>query len=120
MAANYALASTEFAAVVSAYPTDPNSGNSLYYLGELDYRSGKYTSAIKNYDRVLSQFPNSPKAPVSHLHKGQALLETNKREAGITELRALITHFPNTPEAAQARGRLSGMGVPVVPRRAAQ
>jgi tol-pal system protein YbgF len=119
MAASYALASSQFAAVVSAYPTDPYAGNSLYYLGEIDYRSGKYATAIKDYDRVLTQFPNNPKVPASYLHKGQALLETGKREAAITDLRALITRFPNSSEAAQARGRLQGMGVPP-PRRSTQ
>ena len=116
MAASYALATSEFAAVVSSYPTDPYAGNSLYYMGEIDYRSGKYATAIKDYDRVLTQFPNNPKVPVSYLHKGQALLETGKREAGITELRALITRFPNSPETLQARTKLNGMGVPIVPR----
>jgi tol-pal system protein YbgF len=120
MAASYPLAATEFAAVVSTYPTDPYAGNSVYYLGELDYRSGKYATAIKDYDRVITQFPNNPKVPISLLHKGQALFETGKREAGITELRALITRFPNTTEATQARTKLNGMGVPIVPRHAAQ
>ena len=120
MAASYALASTEFAAIVSAYPTDPYAGSSIYYLAEIDYRSGKYATAIKDYDRVISQFPNNSKVPISYLHKAQALLETGKREAGIAQLRALITRFPNSPEALQARSKLSGMGVPVVPRHPAQ
>jgi tol-pal system protein YbgF len=120
MAASYPVAATEFATVISSYPTDPFAGNSIYYLGELDYRNGKYATAIKDYDRVIAQFPNNPKVPVSFLHKGQALLETGKREAGITDLRALITRFPNSSEAVQARTKLNGMGVPITPRHAAQ
>jgi tol-pal system protein YbgF len=120
MAAHYPLASTEFAEIIRSNPADPLAGNSFYYLGEIDYRAGKYATAIKDYDRVLEQFPNSTKAPVSHLHKGMALFETGKREAGITELRALITRFPNSPEAAQARSKLTGMGVAVTPHRPAQ
>jgi TolA-binding protein len=89
-------------------------------MGEIDFRAGKYSTAIKDYDQVLDQFPNNPKVPVSHLHKGKALFETGKREAGITEMRALITRFPSSPEAAQARSTLTGMGVPVAPRRPAQ
>ena len=53
----------QFAAIVTAYPTDPYAGNSLYYLAEIDYRGGKYATAIKDYDRVLSPFPNNPKVP---------------------------------------------------------
>ncbi len=120
MAAHYALASTEFAEIARSSPADPLAGNSFYYLGEIDYRAGRFSSAIKNYDRVLTQFPNNAKVPVSHLHKALALSETGKREAGITELRALIARFPNSPEAAQARSKLNGMGVPIAPRRPAQ
>jgi TolA-binding protein len=120
MAARYALATTEFGEVIRSSPNDPLAGNSFYYLGEIDYRSGKYATAIKDYDHVLEQFPNNAKGPVSHLHKGQALFETGKHEAGISELRALITRFPNSPEAAQARSKLNGMGVPIVPKRPAQ
>jgi TolA-binding protein len=117
VSAHYALATTEFGEVIRSSPNDPLAGNSFYYLGEIDYRAGKYATAIKDYDHVLEQFPNNTKGPVSHLHKGQALFETGKREAGISELRALITRFPNSPEAAQARSKLNGMGVPIVPKR---
>jgi TolA-binding protein len=120
MAAHYPLASSEFAEVARTSPTDPLAGNSFYYLGEIDFRSGKYATSIKDYDRVLTQFPNNAKVPVAHLHKAQALLETGKREAGITELRALIARFPASTEAAQARSKLNGMGVPITPRRPAQ
>jgi tol-pal system protein YbgF len=119
MAAQYALATTEFNEVIRTYPTDPLAGNSFYYLGEIEYRSGKYSNAIKDYDHVLDQFPDNPKVAVSHLHKGQALFEIGKREAGITELRTLIARFPHAPEAAQARSKLSGMGVSATPKRPA-
>ena len=89
-------------------------------LKRADYRAGKYAIAIKDYDHVLDQFPDNPKIPVSHLHKGQALFEIGKRDAGIAELRALIARFPHATEAAQARSKLNGMGVPVVPKHSAQ
>jgi outer membrane protein assembly factor BamD (BamD/ComL family) len=39
------------------------------------------------------------------------------REGGIAEMRALIQRFPNSPEAAQARTKLSGLGVPATATR---
>jgi TolA-binding protein len=71
---------------------------------------------VKNYDRVLDQFPDNSKVAVAHLHKGMALFQLKQNDAGVRELRALITRFPNSPEAAQARSKLNGMGVPIVPR----
>jgi len=116
MGARYALASSEFGDVIKFYPDNPLSGNSLYYLGEIDYRAGRFAPAIKDYDKLMDQYPASNKVPAAHLHKGQAQIQLNQRDAGVRELRALIQRFPNSPEAMQARSKLSGMGVPVTPR----
>jgi tol-pal system protein YbgF len=117
MGARYALATSEFGDVVRFYPDDNLSGNSLYYLGEIDYRAGHYASAARNYDKLIAQFPASNKVPAAHLHKGQALLLLKQNENGVKELRLVVQRFPNSPEAAQARSKLSGLGVPVTPRR---
>lgn len=117
MAAKYTLSGAEFADVVKNYPDNALSGNASYYMGEIEYRGGRYATAIKDYDRVLEQYPDSNKVPVSHLHKGQALIQLKQNEAGVRELRALIQRYPNSPEAMQARSRLSGMGIPVTPKR---
>lgn len=117
MAAKYTLSASEFADVVKFYPNNALAGNSVYYMAEIEYRGGHYPAAIKDFDSVLQQYPDSNKVPVSHLHKGMALLAIKQNEAGISELRALIQRFPNSPEAMQARSKLSGLGVPVTPRR---
>jgi TolA-binding protein len=110
MSAKYALSSSEFGDVVKFYPDNPLSGNSFYYMAEIEYRGGHYT------DDVLQQYPDSNKVPVSHLHKGMALIALKQNDAGVRELRSLIQRFPNSPEAMQARSKLSGMGVTVSPR----
>jgi TolA-binding protein len=60
---------------------------------------------------VLEGFPGSTKAPAAQLRKGLSLLQMNKKDAGITELRLLIKRHPQTPEAAQAKSKLSTLGV---------
>ncbi len=117
MSAKYSLAASEFGDVTKNYPDNPLSGNAYYYMGEIDYRAGHYTNAIKNYDKVIERYPASNKVPVSRLHKGNALIESKQTAAGVRELRSLIQRYPNAPEAMQARSKLSGMGVPVTPRR---
>jgi TolA-binding protein len=117
MAAKYPLSASEFADVIKFYPSNPLAGNSVYYMAEIEYRNGHYPAAIKYFDSVLQQYPDSNKVPVSHLHKGMALLAIKQNDAGINELRALIQRFPTSPEAMQARSKLSGLGVPVAPKR---
>ena len=116
MSAKYPLANSEFGDVVKFYPDNPLSGSAYYYMAEIEYRGGHYNAAIKNYDSVLQQYPDSNKVPVSHLHKGMALIALKQNDEGVRELRSLIQRFPNSPEAMQARSKLSGMGVQVVPR----
>jgi len=111
MAARNPLATQEFLQVIHSYPGDQLAGNAYFYIGEIDYHAGKYSTAVKDYNQVLDQYPGNVKAPVSHLHKAQALIAMKERDAGINELRALIQRFPNSPEAAQARTKLSAMGV---------
>jgi len=53
------------------------------------------------------------------LKKGLALLQLQKKDQGVRELRQLIQRHPQTPEADQARKKLNGMGVRIVPPAAA-
>jgi tol-pal system protein YbgF len=109
--ARYDLAAGEFGDVLKNYPQDDLAGNAQFYIGEIAYRQGKYSDAIKAYNVVLQQFAGNPKAPAAALRKGEAELSLDQRDNGIRDLRALISRYPQTPEASQARSRLNGMGV---------
>jgi tol-pal system protein YbgF len=110
-AAKYDVASGEFQDVIHYYPMDNMAGTAQFYLGEIAYRQKSYTDAIKAYNAVLEGFPGNTKAPAAQLRKGLSLLQVNKKDAGITELRSLIKRHPQTPEAAQAKSKLSALGV---------
>jgi TolA-binding protein len=116
MAGKYPLAASEFADLIKQFPDDNLSGNAYYYLGEINNKAVKPTIAVKDYDHLIEHYPDNSKIPAAHLHKGETLLSMKQPDAGVRELRALIQRFPNSPEAAQARSRLNGMGVPIVPR----
>jgi TolA-binding protein len=109
--AKYEVASGEFQDVIHYYPQDDLAGTSQFYLGEIAYKQLKLTDSVKSYNAVLENFPGNSKAPAAQLRKGLALIQMNRKEAGIHELRLLIQRHPQTPEAAQARTKLSGMGV---------
>ena len=110
-AARYDVAAGEFQDVLHYYPLDETAGSAQFYLGENAYRQKNFAGAVKAYTAVLEGFPGSPKAPAAQLRKSLALLQLDKKEAASTELRLLIRRHPQTPEAAQARVKLSTLGV---------
>ena len=114
--AKYELSNSEFSDVVKYYPQDDLAGNAHYYMGEIAYRQGKYSQAVKQYDVVLEQFAGNPKAPAAQLRKGESLLQSQQRDAGAEELRSLIQRYPQTPEAAEARSKLNGLGIRITPK----
>jgi tol-pal system protein YbgF len=111
-AAKNDLAAQEFADYVKFYPNTDLTGNSYFYLADLEFRQGNYQQAVKDYDQVLQNFPTGNKAPAAQLKKGFALLELGQKDSGIAELRRLIQRYPRSNEALQARDRLRKLGVP--------
>ena len=114
--AKYDLSNSEFSDVIKYYPQDDLAGNAHFYMGEIAYRQGKYSQAVKQYDVVLEQFAGNPKAPAAQLRKGESLMQSQQRDAGAQELRSLIQRYPQTPEAAEARSKLNGMGIRINPK----
>ena len=43
--------------MIKSYPDNNLAGNAYYYIGEIDYRAGKFSQAAKDYDRFSSSFP---------------------------------------------------------------
>jgi len=105
------LASQEFTQYLQVYGNTDLAGNAQFYLGEIAYRTANYQQAILAYNKVLDQYPGGNKSAAAQLKKGYALLETGQRDAGVQELRSLIARYPKSPEAAQAKDRLSKLGV---------
>jgi tol-pal system protein YbgF len=111
-AAKYDVAASEFQDVIHYYPLDELAGSAQFYVGDIAYRRGKYSDAIKNFNAVLEGFPGNSKAPAAQLRKGMALLQfKDKKDAGVHELRLLIQRHPQSPEAAQARAKLNALGI---------
>lgn len=109
--ARYGLAGNEFSEFLQNYPTDDLAPSAQFYLGEIAFRKGDFSEAIKNYGQVLDQFPGSQKAPAAQLRKGEAELRDNHKADAIHDFRALIQRYPRAPEAMQARSHLNAMGV---------
>jgi tol-pal system protein YbgF len=109
MTGKYPLAASEFNNLISTYPDENLAGNAYFYLGEIDMKGQKLTSAVKNYDQVLERYPDNSKIPSAHLHKGEALIAMKNSDAGSREFHTLIQRFPTSQEAALARTKLAAL-----------
>ena len=110
------LATQEFGDYVKFYPNTDLSGNSYYYLAEIEYKAGDYQRAVANYDLVLQNFPGGNKAASAQLKKGFALIELGKQDEGAQELKHVIQRYPRSTEAVQARDKLRKMGAAPAPK----
>jgi len=117
------LAAQGFSDYIKYYPNTDLTGNSYFYLADIEFRQGNYQKAAKDYDEVLQNFPSGNKAAAAQLKKGFSLIELGRKDDGIAELRRVIQRYPRSNEATQARERLHKLGVPVAgttARKAAQ
>src|SRR5713101_7604848 len=105
------LAVQEFSDYIKYYPNTDLTGNSYFYLADIEFRQGNYQKAAKDYDQVLQNFPGGNKAAAAQLKKGFALIELGQKDEGIAELRHVIQRYPRSNEAMQARERLHKLGV---------
>jgi len=112
---NNDLAAQEFSDYLKFYPNTDLAGNCYFYLGEIQFRQGKYEQAAQSYDQVLQNFPTGNKAASAQLKKGFALIELGKQDDGVSELRRVIQRYPKSNEALQARERLRKLGVSTRP-----
>jgi len=105
------LAGQEFAQYLQAYGNTDLAGNAQFYMGEIQYRQGNLSGAVQSYNKVLDQYPGGNKSAAAQLKKGYALLDLGQKSEGIAELRSLVARYPKSPEAAQAKDRLTKLGV---------
>jgi tol-pal system protein YbgF len=105
------LATQEFSDYIKFYPNTDLAGNCYFYLGEIQFRQGKYQQAAESYDQVLKNFPTGNKSASAQLKKAFSLIELGKQEDGVAELRRVIQRYPRSNEALQARERLKKLGV---------
>ena len=104
------LARNEFQQYLTYFPNTELAPRAQYYLGEIDYNRGDYTSAVKNFDLVLEHYPENPKTADAHLMKGLALLKSNQRSKAVQEFRILNSNYPHTEQARKALQQLRSLG----------
>ncbi|MGH7181465.1 MAG: tol-pal system protein YbgF [Nitrospiraceae bacterium] len=82
------------------------AANAHYWMGECQYRLGRYKEALKTFYHVVSYYPLSPKLAASTLKIGQTYTRLKDHEKARTMYERVIDEYPESPEAELARKAL--------------
>jgi tol-pal system protein YbgF len=82
------------------------AANAQYWVGECQYRLGRYKEALKSFYHVVSYYPLSPKLAASTLKIGQTYTRMKDHEKARTMYERVIDDYPESAEAELARKAL--------------
>lgn len=79
------------------------AANAQYWVGECQYRLGRYKEALKTFYHVISYYPLSPKLAASTLKIGQTYTRLKDHEKARMMYERVIDQYPESAEAELAR-----------------
>jgi tol-pal system protein YbgF len=79
------------------------AANAQYWIGECQYRLGRYKDALTTFYNMLSYYPLSPKLAASTLKIGQAYSKLGDRDKARMMFERVIQEYPDSVEADVAR-----------------
>ncbi|MCE9535479.1 MAG: tol-pal system protein YbgF [Nitrospirae bacterium] len=79
------------------------AANAQYWVGECQYRLGRYKEALKSFYNVVSDYPMSQKLAASTLKLGQTYAKIKDHEKARMMYERVIDQYPESAEAELAR-----------------
>ena len=83
------------------------ASNAQYWVGECQYRLGRYREALKSFNRVVSNYPVSPKIAASILKIGQIYTRRKDHENARVKYEHVVDQYPESSEAEVAKKALN-------------
>lgn len=85
------------------------AANAQYWIGECQYRLGRYKEALNSFYNVVSYYPLSPKIAASTLKLGQAYARLGDPEKARMMFDRVLDQYPDSSEAELARKAIDAM-----------
>jgi tol-pal system protein YbgF len=79
------------------------AANAQYWVGECQFRMGRYKEALTAFYNVVSYYPLSPKLAASTLKIGQTYSRLKDHEKARLMYERVVDQYPDSPEAEVAR-----------------
>ena len=113
---NADLAIAQFKDYIQYFGSSDLAPNAQFYIGEIEYLRGDYTSALAAFDKLLEAYPDNAKTADALLLKGRALVKSGFKAEARTEFETLIKKFPSHENTAKAKMELRALA-PAAPVR---
>ena len=97
---------TAFHDFLKTYPHSRYADNAQYWLGEANYVSRDYKTALEEFQRLIAQYPDSTKIPGARLKIGYVYYELKNWSAARDSLQQVIKLYPKNPVAKKAQERI--------------
>lgn len=103
---DYEAALAGFRFFIELHGQSSLAANAQYWVGECQYRLGRYKEALKSFYHVVSYYPLSPKLVASTLKIGQTYTRLKDHEKARMMYERVIDQYPESAEAELARKAL--------------
>lgn len=100
---DYKAAMAGFQLFIELHGQSALAANAQYWIGECQYRMGRYRDALKSFYDVVSNYPLSPKLAASTLKLGQTYTKLRDHEKARLMFDRVVDQYPDSPEAEVAR-----------------
>ncbi|MFO0705420.1 MAG: tol-pal system protein YbgF [Nitrospira sp.] len=100
---DYEAALAGFRFFIEVHGHSSLAANAQYWIGECQYRMGRYKDALTSFYNVVSYYPLSPKLAASTLKIGQTYTKLGDQEKARMMYERVVDQYPDSSEAELAR-----------------
>ena len=100
---DYEAALAGFRLFIELHGQSALAANAQYWIGECQYRLGRYKEALNSFYNVVSYYPLSPKLAASTLKIGQTYAKLGDHEKARMMFDRVVDQYPDSSEAELAR-----------------
>lgn len=103
---DYEAALAGFRLFFELHGQNPLAPSALYWIGECEYRLGRFQDAVLSFEHVMTRYPLSQKVASATLKKAMAYEKLRMKNEARILFERVVVQFPRSPEAEAAKKAL--------------
>lgn len=103
---DYEAALAGFRLFAELHGQSPLASSALYWVGECEYRLGRFPDAVRSFEHVIARYPQSQKVASATLKKAMAYDKLRMKKEARILFERVVVQFPRSPEAEAAQKAL--------------